>query len=219
MRAAVQADEPSVADGGKSASDLFQAEAVPPYPVLEPGDILLYGDSSWITPGGWLSRLIRFRTWSDVSHVEIYAGGNISMASRGAGVDLYPFRPDGLRYILRPRESYSWENGFAWFQSIRGTKYGALDLFRFYGINLPTKGLICSQFADLFFLHSDLELFNINYPSGAVCPGDFCKVSSELLEQIWGYKAGNAQLPGCVVPNQASLKSSPGGRMFPQRHD
>lgn len=165
----------------------------PPISELQPGDILLYGECTL------LSWLIRFRTWSDVSHVEIYCGQmlgqDFSLASRNEGVNKYPLRTDGLRYVYRPRVGFSFAKAMEWFQRVRGTKYGTLDLFRFYGVNIPTKGLICSQFADLFFQNADLELFNINYPAGAVCPGDFCKVSSELLDEVWRWKPGDEQLP------------------------
>ena len=151
-------------------------------PDLQPGDILLYGDNSL------LSWAIRFRTWSDVSHIEIYAGNGHSLASRAEGVNCYPLRTAGLRRIYRPKVEFNMQAGLRWFwANAAGTVYGWADLWRFYGIDVPTKGLICSQFADLFFQNTGLPLFNLNYPEGAVCPGDYEKVSSRLLDQIWSW--------------------------------
>ena len=151
-------------------------------PDLRPGDILLYGDRSL------LSWAIRFRTWSDVSHIEIYAGNESSLASRAEGVKAYALRTAGLRRVYRPKTAFDFQAGLKWYgEHAAGTVYGWGDLWRFYGINVPTKGLICSQFADLFFQNCHLPLFNLNYPEGAVCPGDYEKVSSLLLEQIWSW--------------------------------
>lgn len=152
------------------------------FPELKPGDILLYGDASL------LSRLIRFRTWSDVSHVEVYIEDGRSLASRSDGVKKYSLRIDGLRRVYRPKLNFNLVDGLEWFKTVDGTKYGWLDLFRFYGIDRPTEGLICSEFVDLFFRNCNLPLFNTNYPEGAVCPGDYEKISDLLVEEIWSWK-------------------------------
>ena len=158
------------------------------FPALEPGDILLYGGNDLV------SRLIQFRTWSDVSHIEIYVGDGCSVASRnGIGVGKYPLRTAGLRRIYRPKlvagmPSFDFDEAMRWFATVDGTKYGWADLLRFYLIDVPTTGLICSEFGDLWFRKGRLPLFNLNYPEGAICPGDFEKISSLLVEQIWSWK-------------------------------
>ncbi|HTB86013.1 MAG TPA: hypothetical protein VK742_20375 [Candidatus Sulfotelmatobacter sp.] len=162
-------------------------EQINNFPELLPGDILLYGGNDLV------SRLIQFRTWSDVSHIEIYVGGGRSVASRnGIGVNEYPLRIAGLRRAYRPKTDFwldaNFDKAMAWFQTVKGTPYGWADLARFYLIDIPTRGLICSEFGDLFFRNGGLPLFNTNYPEGAVCPGDNEKVSSLLLAQIWSWK-------------------------------
>ena len=158
------------------------------FPPLEPGDILLYGGTDLV------SRLIQFRTWSDVSHIEIYTGAGRSVASRnGIGVGEYPLRIKGLRRVYRPKlvagfPPFDLEKSVRWFWTVKGTPYGWADLLRFYLIDVPTKGLICSEFADLFFRNGGLPLFNTNYPEGAVCPGDYEKISDLLVEQIWSWQ-------------------------------
>ena len=152
------------------------------FPPLEPGDILLYGGTDLV------SRLIQFRTWSDVSHIEIYVGDGRSVASRnGIGVGKYPLRIAGLRRVYRP-VPFNLADSLAWFATVDGTCYGWADLLRFYLIDVPTKGLICSEFGDLFFLHGGLPLFNTNYPAGAACPGDYEKISDRLVSEIWSWK-------------------------------
>jgi hypothetical protein len=159
------------------------------FPQLEPGDILLYGGRDLV------SRLIQFRTWSDVSHIEIYVGDGRSVASRnGIGVNKYPLRIAGLRRVYRSKQRlmlhgfFDFEKSMAWFATVSGKPYGWADLLRFYLINVRTQGLICSEFADLFFRNGGLPLFNTNYPEGAVCPGDYEKISDLLVEEIWSWK-------------------------------
>lgn len=157
-------------------------------PDLQPGDILLYGGRDLV------SRLIQFRTWSDVSHVEIHVGGGFSVASRnGHGVGRYPLRTQGLRRVYRPHgfmgaPAFDFDAAMRWFATVDKTPYGWADLLRFYLIDIPTKGLICSEFGDLWFRNGRLPLFNIYYPEGAVCPGDYEKISSLLVVQIWSWK-------------------------------
>jgi len=159
------------------------ATSINDFPVLQPGDILLYGGNDLV------SRLIQFRTWSDVSHIEIYVDTGRSVASRnGVGVGQYPLRVDGLRRVYRPTWPFELPAAMRWFATVDGTKYGWADLLRFYLIDVPTTGLICSEFADLFFRNGGLPLFNTNYPEGAVCPGDYEKISDLLVEEIWSWK-------------------------------
>ena len=159
------------------------ATTINDFPELMPGDILLYGGTDLV------SRLIQFRTWSDVSHIEVYVGDGRSVASRnGVGVGKYELRVDGLRRVYRPKLIPDFAKGITWFATVDGTKYGWADLLRFYLIDVPTEGLICSEFGDLFFRNCDLPLFNTNYPEGAVCPGDYEKISDLLVEEIWSWK-------------------------------
>jgi hypothetical protein len=150
-----------------------------PIPELQPGDILLYG-------GGLVGRLIQFRTWSDVSHVEIYAGNGTALASRAEGPRSYPVRVLGLRRVIRPAAPFNFSKGLEYFHTTASRlPYGWLDLARFYLVNIPTKGLICSEFADYFFQACGLPLFNTDYPEGAVCPRDYETLSPLLAKQVW----------------------------------
>ncbi len=152
------------------------------FPELQPGDILLYSS-------GLLGWLIRLRTWGEVSHVEVYAGEGRSMASRAHGPRLYPLNIMGLRRVMRPARAFNFAQGWNWFLSVADKlPYGYLDLLNFYGIHARTKGLICSQFADLFFWHCDLDLFSPRYSAGTICPRDFETLSPLLAREIWSYQ-------------------------------
>ena len=163
---------------------------IPPNPVppLLPGDILLYDSGSLV------DTLIKFRTWSDVAHVEIKLGLNFSGASRpGMGVHVYSTRFDGLKYVRRPLIAFDLVNALNVALALDGTSYGWGDLGRFYLLNLPTKGLICSQYGDLLLRGGDVIAFAEDYPPGAVSPRDF--LVTPLAKTIWQAKPRLALAP------------------------
>ena len=163
----------------------------PDWDELKLGDVLLYG--GWSIP----DITIWLKTWSDAQHVEIYTGNGQSIASRpGIGVNLYPLRKDGIRYALRPNQPFDFLAGMAWFNTnAKGQPYAWLDLVEFYppiywlltklGF-LKIKGLICSEFGDLFFQNCVLRLFNPDYPVGAIAPRDY--LVTPLLDLVWSWK-------------------------------
>lgn len=137
-------------------------------PDLLPGDILLYDDHSFID---WC---IKFRTWSDVAHVEVYMGNRQSAASRnGIGVNIYPLRLDGLVYVRRPIVPFNLPAAKKFASKMNGTPYGWLDLLRFYLLDVDTKGIICSSYADLLLNAGDVSCFADDYCAGVVSPRDF----------------------------------------------
>ena len=139
-----------------------------PVPPLQPGDILLYGGDSLV------DRFIMFRTWSDVSHVEIYLDNYESTASRnGQGVDIYPTRYVDLRYVRRLVEPFDRIAARKYATRMKGTPYGWTDLGRFYLLKIPTKGMICSQYADWLLRVGGVIAFAEDYPPGAVSPRDY----------------------------------------------
>jgi len=96
---------------------------------LQAGDLLLYGGASLI------NRLIQIKTWSRYSHVEMYEGGGLSLASRnGLGVGRYPVRTDGLLMILRlrPWVPFSMAAVRQWFPYVDGQEYDWWGLFAFF---------------------------------------------------------------------------------------
>ena len=144
---------------------------------------MLYGGTDFV------SRAIQFRTWSDVAHIEVYAGGVHSLASRnGIGVGKYLFRAKGLRYVLRnpAMTPEKFAQGLEWFKTVNGQPYAWGDLLRFYGLNVNAKGMICSQFGANFFAACSAPLFSKDYPAGEVCPSD--NLVTRDLGIIWSYR-------------------------------
>ena len=135
---------------------------------FQPGDALLYDDGSFV------DKVIKFRTWSDVAHVEIYLDNYQSSASRpGEGVGIYTTRTVGLRYIRRPIGPFDRLAARDFACKMAGTPYGYADLLRFYLLKFPTKGLICSQYGDLLWRVGGVVGFDKDYPPGLVCPRDY----------------------------------------------
>ncbi len=136
---------------------------------LAPGDCLLYSG------GGFFSRLIRIKTWSPISHVEVYIGGGLSVASRdGKGVNTYPLRLDGLVTVLRPARYVDMPAALAWHQHQVGQKYDWWGLMRFFtiGKQSDTKQF-CSEFATRFYRAGGFEPFTAEIDADLVSPGQF----------------------------------------------
>jgi hypothetical protein len=134
---------------------------------VQAGDVLLYRAK------GLYGRLIAVKTWHDISHVEIYVGGFQSVASRdGQGTGLYPWRNTELALICRPPASFSLSKAMHWFLKSPHRPYGWLDLLQFVGLNVETRGIVCSPFATEFSRAGDLDPFN-GEPADKIAPFQF----------------------------------------------
>ncbi len=147
---------------------------------LQAGDHLIY------TGGSFFDLLIRLKTYSRACHIEISCGNGASIASRNnLGVNQYAHRSEGLCYVLRPRSrTLNHSKGMEFFQTVKNRKYGWLDLLRFICIAMPTKGLICSEFAAMYDDAAGIESFNLLWNRGAIAPADFLK--SPAFEHLYG---------------------------------
>lgn len=144
---------------------------------LKPGDVLLYSHTSA------MSWLIRIKTWSMISHVEIYWGEGRSAASRdGQGVGIYPFDPT-VAVVRRPLAVFNQEQAEAWMKGQIGKPYGWYDLLRFALIKIPGAGLICSQFGDLLLRAGGVLAFSDDFDAGAIAPGEY--LESPALATIY----------------------------------
>lgn len=152
---------------------------------LIPGDVLLYGGDSFF------DRVIKFKTGSiaGICHVEIYYGQtngwHFSAASRsGGGVMVYDFNP-AVKVVRRPVRPFDKASAAPWLRKTTGTPYGWWDLLRFVCIKTPQedKGLICSQFADLYLRAGGIKAFSEDYAAGSVNPDEF--LMSAALDTIY----------------------------------
>lgn len=122
---------------------------------LKPGDVLLY------KPQGIFGWIIRVKTWHSVSHCEVYTGDGFSVASRdGLGVNKYPWRNTELAAVCRPVQPFDLFKALVWFQKQKGTPYGWMDLLQFAGLNVDSKGIVCSPFVTRFLRAGGLDPFN-----------------------------------------------------------
>jgi hypothetical protein len=142
------------------------------------GDTLLYAGPSLIDLG------IEWKEGDDVAHIEIYAGNGQSWASRnGIGVNIYPFRTDGLKYVRRLCQPFDEETVNIWFiNGVRGMKYGWDDVWANvnitgYGSSSPYisrfPGVDCSHFAAALYEISGVAQFDMEFPKNKITPRDF----------------------------------------------
>jgi hypothetical protein len=146
--------------------------------VLKPGDCLLY------KPDGLFGALISIKTWHKISHVEVYAGYGRSAASRdGEGVGFYEVRTDGLAHILRPTRSLDIACGLRYTRRSSNTPYGWLDLLNFIGMNVDTKGIVCSAFATEFYRNCGWNVFPTDRAND-VAPFEFLNLVGNGFDEI-----------------------------------
>lgn len=114
----------------------------------------------------------------------------MSVASRnGLGVNLYPFRRDGLAYVLRPLETYgplSVDNAQSWFfRKAQGQSYDWLGLMCFtlaVKQGSPDK-MFCSEFAARWYRAGGLRPFAEDYDADLIAPAQF--LQSPAFEPVW----------------------------------
>ena len=81
-------------------------------------------------------------------------------------------------------------NGFARPASVRtpftGTSLAFYDELAYDGIAAKYTRAINDRLS-VFGTVAGLPLFNTKYPEGAVCPGDYEKISDLLVSQLWSW--------------------------------
>lgn len=149
--------------------------------LLRPGDCVLY------RPTDLFDWAVALKTWTRVSHVEVYIGDHHSVASRnGQGVEQYLARLHDVAAVRRPGPDFDLEKAMRWFDAIaRGQKYGWRTLLTFILLNNnPVEGhMICSEFAAEFYKAGGLPLFAADWPSYRTPPS--LEVATPALTTIW----------------------------------
>lgn len=150
-------------------------------PNPQPGDCLLYN-----TPGDFVDWAIRVKTWSIAAHVECCVGNGQSVASRATGVNIFPYRPEGLVAILRPSQPFDLAKALAWFNaSAKGQRYDWKGLLCFaLAVHQGSKDkMFCSEFATRFYRAGGLNAVNANWDADKVAPGSF--LMTPALDWVW----------------------------------
>jgi hypothetical protein len=80
-------------------------------------------------------------------------------------VNRYPIRLSELAYVLRPQVHLDLTAGRAYFDKLKGTPYGWLDLFNFVDLPVAAKGIVCSPFVAGFYRAAGWNIF----PADPIC--------------------------------------------------
>lgn len=156
---------------------------MPQYPfMLEPGDILLYsGKSIW-------SWTIKVKTWSDISHVEIFLGEGKTFSSREKqGVNIYDFTSENLVVVLRPNDSIDIGKLLTFARAVQGQKYDYWGLLRFFKLGKQSQDKqFCSESVTRACRFAGFKVFAEEYDADLVSPGMF--LSSPHCDVVWREK-------------------------------
>jgi len=150
---------------------------------LQPGDVLVYSRSTLI------NLIIKVKTWSRYTHVEVYGGDGKVYASRnGVGVGRYDFDRSGLVLVVRPPVgSFSIKAATDWFWRNELSKQGYdwLGLLNFTYARFVGKEngrMFCSEFAVRFLRNGGLPVFG-RMDADTISPRDF--VAHDLFVPVW----------------------------------
>jgi hypothetical protein len=156
---------------------------------LQPGDVLLFNRD------GLYNRIIRIKTWSRVSHVEVVSFASpvvgappLIVASRNSkGVAQYTIDTHGLYCVLRPRQPFDIAKAMEWFWSeANGQGYDWIGLLSFTSAKFQGKEngkMFCSEFAARFLRSGGIDPF-LGCDADAVAPSDFLKNSAFIRIDI-----------------------------------
>ena len=159
-----------------------------PVYILQPGDVLLYA------PSGTFGHLIAMKTWSQVSHVELYMGDGVSWASRdpkrwlpwpaGGGVGYYGLRTDNLIRVRRPSVLPDLDRLEYFCTTTNGQRYDWWGLMRFFNIGAGKQDrMFCSEAVTRALRFAGVELFDSRKDADAVSPGELDYTMA--LETVW----------------------------------
>lgn len=159
----------------------------PPESKLQFGDILLK------SKGSPLNTITKLKTWSDVSHSELYVGtyfshgeSQVITAFPEHGVNFYPYKIENTVYILRPH-TLPTQAGFYWFQKeALGQGYDYLGMAAFFFAQLQggdNGKQFCSEVIARLFKKGDAPLLHPRIDADAYAPSSF--KTSPLVDYIW----------------------------------
>jgi hypothetical protein len=156
---------------------------------LQVGDVLLY------KPNGFFGRFIAIKTWSQVSHAELYMGDGVAYASRDKiGVGYYGFRTSELVRVRRPRILPDYPRLEEFCTDTIGQKYDWFGLARFFNVGAGKQDrMFCSEAVTRALRWAGVELFDERKDADAVSPGELDYTPA--LETIWSASDRRAFAP------------------------
>lgn len=150
--------------------------------MLKPGDAILY------RPASAFGYLIAIKTWTWISHVEVYLGDYTCAAARESGVNLYGLDCAHAAYVLRPKGSVNIRAARKWFQTVRGQKYDFLGLLVFYlaARHGAKDRMFCSELATRFYRHGGFQPVAKVIDADRVAPAQY--LQSLAFDLVWSYR-------------------------------
>ena len=146
---------------------------------LRPGDVLLYDGK------GFLAWAIKTKTWSDVSHAEIYLGNDVTATAKlSLGVNCYAFTKENLKYVYRPKCKFDLDSALDWFMKpeIQSQGYDTVGLLLSFYARLQGRAnnkMFCSEVCTRVLRYGGIEPFSPEIDADAVAPSNF-KYTPEL---------------------------------------
>ena len=135
----------------------------------------------------FVDRIISIKTGYYLSHIEVYVGSGLSVASRnGIGVNRYPLRIAGLVCVRRPTGIVDMDSAMKWFQSDaigQGYDFKGLLCFWLAVKQGSWKKQFCSEFALRWYRHARIHPLNPKVKADRTAPCEFWKTNE--FETIW----------------------------------
>ena len=156
--------------------------------ILEPGDMLVYSGS------GFFSKLIKFKTASEWTHVAVYiGGGRMREFKEGVGAQECDLRIQNLAMIRRPQCRWDREKSDRFWASVQDQGYDYVGLFwSFYARKQGRQNnkMFCSEYVTRDCRYAtECLAFSEETDADGVTPEDLAK--SVAYTTKWMAKAGH----------------------------
>ena len=117
------------------------------------------------------------------THFEIYAGDDKTFTSKPErGVDLYDLDLTGIYRVIRPLAPFDHDAALVNFERIRHLPYGFEALLRFEDINIPDRGIFCSEAGTLVYRSLGIQPFNWTIMAGHVAPAHYLIIHESVFK-------------------------------------
>lgn len=144
---------------------------------LQPGDGLIY------TGRELFDQIEKVKLGSEATHFEVYIGYGYTITSKfKTGVGVYKANLYGLLRVIRPVARLNWAEAVERFKAtVCGLPYGFEALLNFANVQVPDRGLFCSEVGTLLYRAAGLDPFNATIHAARVAPMHFLYLSETLF--------------------------------------
>lgn len=173
-----------------------------PLPLSQIVKYLKFGDALLYSSNGIIGHAIKWKTWSDVSHIEMYFGQGKTGASRdGQGVQTYDFTTENLAYVMRPVNPLNAKGVLDFHTQCIGQRYDLWGLFRFFTFG---KQSLDKQFCSEYFTRAcragGVHPFDRHVDADLISPGMYhCSTVFEHYLKVTSHQGVTAAYPVVLV--------------------